>query len=832
MSDATLLHETSVTTWQAETVEMVIEQGYRAIPIFTAATAPYGDGQSYDVTDPKWKTSNSSIVGVALDRAVLIDYDGNKPSGAIPLIDLEAILGVDLQKHLVQENSEGNSLHYLFKLPDNLELEDIKASADGWLHGVDVKTKNQLMHLKERKALIDGELPLLNELEVVPDVVIDALRIEAPEFDYSSIQAWDGNSAELNEAKKILSFIDPDCSYREWSAVFAGVLFKFGNTSEAVQILDEWSSNGSKYTSAADVARKAASYTHKTGTPITFNSVCKIAESYGANLAKISAQREAEELSEKFPTLDACFECLADESQEDLHETAFDAATRYIAAIQNNMARSKAFKKLKALTGVGLGEIKESIKQVQKSEDDEPMTHLEMAHEWSKTHKKAGLVGEYGKLWTYSEVDGIWKDKDLNQIALHIAKMFNKEARCARESDYKAIASVAYNGNYERDFFLNAPAGVNTAKGFICVEDGQLITVPASRDHRCTFRLSIAPQHMKTPLFDTLLKDAFGNTYEEQRELLLQLMGCSILGLMPSMQLAVFLYGAGGSGKSTILKIIESMIPSDSRCAVKPEDFGHEYNRAALAGKRFNLVPEIDKDKPLPSADFKSIISGDVVSARETFGKVFTMRPMAANWFNGNFFLTTRDRSDAFWRRWRLIHFIHAKPENERIPDLDKKIVESELSGILNEALEATKRYLSNGVLAKSTQHDLMIGEWKNSANSVLQWLGDMGTELDVYGLGNVSIAKRPARAAKATMPLTVKEAYSHYKAYCSEYGRKPFNKKEFKSHLETAGYECSLYDGRDSIKGLTFYHLLDVRTQEALKTQDATVTAMFDVIG
>ncbi|TOF61667.1 hypothetical protein CGJ18_24860, partial [Vibrio parahaemolyticus] len=68
-----------------------------------------------------------------------------------------------------------------------------------------------------------------------------------------------------------------------------------------------------------------------------------------------------------------------------------------------------------------------------------------------------------------------------------------------------AIASVAYNGNYERDFFLNAPAGVNTAKGFICVEDGQLATVPASRDHRCTFRLSIAPQHMKTPLFDTLL---------------------------------------------------------------------------------------------------------------------------------------------------------------------------------------------------------------------------------------------------------------------------------------------------------------------------------------
>jgi P4 family phage/plasmid primase-like protien len=830
MSNSNL--QNSTIDWQHGKIEMVIEQGYRAIPIFTTATAPYANGQSYGVTDTKWRNSNRTMVGVAMDRAVLIDYDGNKPDGAIPLPELQNILGVDLQKHMVQENEAGDSLHFLFKLPDDLELDDIKASFDGWLHGVDIKTKNQLMHIKERKTLIDEELPRVDELAVVPSIVVDALRVKKPEFDLSSLQTWDGNTPELNEAKKILSYIDADCSYRDWSAVFAGVLFKFGNTAESIAMLDEWSAEGSKYTGADDVARKAATYTHATGNPITFNTVCKIAESYGANLGKISAQREAEELKEKFPTLESCFEFLADESNSELeHESAFDAATQYIAGINNSMAKSKALKKLKSLTGVGLGEIKDSIKQSQKSEDEDPKTHLEMAFEWSKPHKKTGLVAEYGKLWSYSEDKGIWVDKDLNQVSLSIAKMFNKEARCARESDYKAIANVSYSSNHEPDFFLNAPAGVNTANGFICVDDGQLMAVPTSKDHRCTFRLAIEPKHMDTPLFDGLIKDAFGTTYAEQRELLLQLMGCSILGLMPSMQVAVFLYGAGGSGKSTILKIIEAMIPSDSRCAVKPEDFGHEYNRAALAGKRFNLVPEIDKDKPLPSADFKSIISGDVVSARETFGKVFTMRPMAANWFNGNFFLTTRDRSDAFWRRWRIIHFMNAKPEAERVPDLDKKIVEQELAGILNAALEATKRYLSSGTLASSQQHSLMLADWKNSANTVLQWLSDMGTEVDLFGYGSVAIARRPERASKATQPLTVKEAFNHYKAYCLENGRKPFSKKEFKVHLEAEGHATGLYDGMDSVKTLTFHHYLDVRTQEALEKIDKGIATMFSAV-
>lgn len=818
-----------LTEWMEETVSMVLEQGYRAIPVFQFAPAPYGDNQNYLIDDPRWRAAKPSMVGVAMDRAVLIDYDGNKPDGAIPLAELQAILGVDLDKHLVQENKEGDSLHFLFKLPDHINSEDIKHSNDGWLHGIDVKTKNQLMHIKQRKTIIDSELPKLDQLSVIPEAALNALLIEHPVCDLSDFTAWDGSKPEVTEARKLLSFINPDCSYKDWSAVFAGIIHKFGQTSESYDLLDEWSSKGGKYTCTADIVRKAKSYTNTAGNVITFNSVCKLAESYGANLAKIGSEKESEKTLEKFPDLESCFECLAsDTAGEDDREEAFNAACIHLTKIDNKLTKTKAMKKLKALSGVTMGDIKEAGKETTK-EDNDPLTHLEMAMGWTAQFKSKGIIAEYGKLWFYCDKKGIWEEQELNRSALHIATKYNSEDRCARASDYNAIANVAYDGWYEKDFFYNAPNGVNTPIGFICVEDNELVTLRPNKDHRCTFRLSTSPNpETKTPLFDSVLIDAFGDTHDEQREFLLQLMGLSLLGVLPSLQLAVFLYGAGGSGKSTILKVLEALVPSDSRCSVKPEDFDKDYHRAALAGKRFNLVPEIDKDKLLPSADFKAIISGDTLSAREVYGKVFSMKPTAANWFNGNFFLATRDRSDAFWRRWAIVHFIHAKPEKQRVPYLDKKIIDSELAGVTSLALDAASRYLKTGHLVDSTESKRMIAQWKNNANSVLLWLNDedctVTMPFDYHGKSEERLVLRPKGSSKAITPLKVKDAYIHYQTYCKDTGRKPFSKPEFTQYAIEAGHPVTLIDGINSFNSLTFYSRLEMWQQK----ETASIVNMF----
>lgn len=802
--------------WKIETIEMLLEQGYRAIPQYIGTSAKYANNQNYQVDAKEWKSSQNDVIGVALDRVVLIDYDGNKPTGAIPLAELQNIIGIDLQPHMVQTNSKGDSLHYLFKLPDDIKPEDIKSSFDGWLHGVDVKTKNQLVHLKFHKTITNSELPMLSELTDLPSVVLNALRVSHPSATWGNRQEWKGDKVEIEECARLLSFIEPDCDYKTWSSIFAAVTSKFGQIEEAYKLLDDWSANGCKYTGSNDVIAKAKSYKQTGNNLITFASLCKTAEDHGANLAQIKSEMKRKISAEKYPNLESCYEVLeVDKSDPEDKSSAFDAACLLIGKLDSGLTKSNEEKKLKELTNVTLSLIRGIAKDAE--DDGNDFTHIDMADRWVKTYNKNEIVAEYGKFWTYSEPDGIWTEIDLKAAGIIIAKKFNTEQLCKKGSDYSAISNVAYDIVYEKDFFSKAPKGVNMENGFIrvCEETNKLEVVPASREHRCTFRLPVTPEEMDTPLFDNLLQDAFGDTLEEQRELLLQFLGLSLLGVMPSLQCAVFLYGVGGSGKSTILKVIEALVPSDSRCSVKPEDFGDDYHRAALAGKRFNLVPEIDKDKLLPSADFKAVISGDTVSAREPYGKVFDFTPNTSNWFNGNSFLATRDRSDAFWRRWAIIHFKHAKSKNERVRDLDKLIIKHELSGILLLALTAANNYLSTGKLVESAEHERMILKWQSSANSVLQWLDDADETSIEWG----GVLERvvPRTTGSASKPITVKEAYGHYTQYCKDNGRKAFNKSVFTDYVTEAGHSVSKHSGYRCFTGLTFYSRLTNIEKQAL---------------
>ena len=89
---------------------MVHEQGYRVTPVYKGGgTKPYADGQTYpDCSAPEWE--KAIAVGVVLDDAILLDYDGNKAAGDItPLEALAPMMGLDDMPQPVQENTDGDS---------------------------------------------------------------------------------------------------------------------------------------------------------------------------------------------------------------------------------------------------------------------------------------------------------------------------------------------------------------------------------------------------------------------------------------------------------------------------------------------------------------------------------------------------------------------------------------------------------------------------------------------------------------------------------------------------------------------------------------------------
>lgn len=252
--------------WIADTLAMVVEQGYRVTPVFSDnSTKPFRDGESYTSIDDY---RGAVHIGVILDDAILIDYDGNKGE-APPLVSVAARLDVDLSVP-VQSNKEGTSLHFLFRKPRGFEG---KASADNFMDHVDMKTGNQLMHLKPHKAITDGELPKVEELAAASLPMLDLLRSIPRESHPSKV--WDGSVEDVEKAQVILAAVDPNLPYDKWVHVLMGIHEKFGDTVTALDLADDWSSRGDNPARRDVIAGKMASFS--SGGGITWGTVVHMA---------------------------------------------------------------------------------------------------------------------------------------------------------------------------------------------------------------------------------------------------------------------------------------------------------------------------------------------------------------------------------------------------------------------------------------------------------------------------------------------------------------------------------------------------------------------------
>ena len=159
-------------SWVHETVSELIDKGYRPIPHGDLSPlAGFKNGERYPVSHELWK--KSKWVSLALDECLLIDYDGNKGE-VISLEELADKLEIDNETLLssqVQKNDKGDSLHFLFHR--NEPMTNLRHSKDGWIERIDIKTGNQLMHIKPEKVL---SLPDISSLPAAPKVAVNTLR--------------------------------------------------------------------------------------------------------------------------------------------------------------------------------------------------------------------------------------------------------------------------------------------------------------------------------------------------------------------------------------------------------------------------------------------------------------------------------------------------------------------------------------------------------------------------------------------------------------------------------------------------------------------------------
>lgn len=403
-------------------------------------------------------------------------------------------------------------------------------------------------------------------------------------------------------------------------------------------------------------------------------------------------------------------------------------------------------------------------------------------------------VGYQGSLYVVNPDTGLWESQSVNALIRIVADRHDAKEHCSRSSDYRAISEHAISLVTDDRFFSDAPNGLACPGGFYQIQNNELLLVPLKPDHRQRVMLEFTPTQMPIPLFEKFLHDTFKSEHEgeeaEQIGLLQEIAGGIMLGILYKFQTAVLFYEPfGRAGKGTTERQIRCLVPNEFISAISPFRWHQDYHVATLAGKRLNVVGELPEHEPIPASAFKSVIGCDLVTGRHPTHRPITFANEAAHLFMSNHLITTKDQSEAFFARWKIVEFPNSRLRSGLPLDenLAQHIIDNELPGIAYWALEGAMRLLQNGKLSASTAHNRLMAKWRRSTNTLEEFIHE-------------ACVVAPEHTYRRS------NFYQDYTQWCSDNGRKPFSKgrvKELLEHNIGMGIRLVELDGYETFRGI-----------------------------
>jgi putative DNA primase/helicase len=177
--------------------------------------------------------------------------------------------------------------------------------------------------------------------------------------------------------------------------------------------------------------------------------------------------------------------------------------------------------------------------------------------------------------------------------------------------------------------------------------------------------------------------------------------GYSLTGLTIE-QVFFLLYGTGQNGKSTAMSALMEMfgdyakaLPPKLLVAQKFEQ--HPTQLADLFRVRLSTSSEVNADTEWNEERIKALTGGDKIKARRMREDYWEYDPMHKFWLNANHLPDTRDNSEGFWRRVRMIPFTVSIPKEKQDPMLMVKLRE-ELPGIMAWAVHGCLMWQQEGL--------------------------------------------------------------------------------------------------------------------------------------
>lgn len=314
------------------------------------------------------------------------------------------------------------------------------------------------------------------------------------------------------------------------------------------------------------------------------------------------------------------------------------------------------------------------------------------------------------------------------------------------------------------------PYELNTPGGAVDLRTAQLLAPdPAALHTRST---TVTPDFSRTPVrWLAFLSETFAGD-PEMTAYVQRLLGLSVIGTVLE-QILPFAYGEGSNGKTTLLEVAERLVgtgdagyamSAPSELLLKTQHPGHPTEIARLSGARFVLTSELEEGERFAEARVKKLTGGDTLSGRFMGQDFFDFRPTHTIWLLANHQPAVRSGGPAFWRRLKLIPFLHTVPPERRDPHLIDTLIEHEGPAILAWIITGARDYLATG-LATPDAVSTATETYATEQDTVARFVTDRCTT------GSVNAPH---------LRIRTQELRSAYETWCRAEGETPVSARAF----------------------------------------------------
>ncbi|KRL13047.1 DNA primase family protein [Schleiferilactobacillus perolens] len=234
-------------------------------------------------------------------------------------------------------------------------------------------------------------------------------------------------------------------------------------------------------------------------------------------------------------------------------------------------------------------------------------------------------------------------------------------------------------------------------------------------------------------------------------------------------QKMLFLYGGGGTGKSTLINVIRNAIGEQASAAVTLEALMTKpFAPAGLYQKTANFDSDAKSQYLEDGAILKTLTGEDITYADVKFSDPLKFYNFAKLTFSMNKLPAMRDFSGGLTRR-AIILKINRKVTPEIIKQFPLKQMLKEAPGIFNRAMDGLRRLIKSGSFTESSMMERELQDWVIGNDQVGRFVTEAVNKVD----GQVT---------------TVEDMYNAYTNYSMENGEKALGRYKFGQRLEELG--------------------------------------------